>query len=142
MIDSRTDGWLDQIHRIEGVTDVMLIGGDGLRIASRSQRAADELDRLAASLSMLHALADGAARYFDGEAALCMSVRGEGGFLAMVGAGLDLVVAALINADGDVGQVIVVLCGLADHLVSVPHTDEAVVRMDALYLGARSVLNG
>src|SRR5438045_41918 len=70
------------LNEVKGVTDIVIVAGDGLCVAASSQLLPDDIDRMAAILSMLRALAKGAGQYLGGHTVLNIAVQSKSGYLA------------------------------------------------------------
>jgi len=111
------DAFLDGV---KGVTDVFAVAGNGLCVAANSQLGRDEIDGIAANLSMLNALTTGAARYLGGQGVLNTAVQSKSGYLVTMKVDEQLLVAVLADRSCDIGQVVHELCRLCDHIAA-PH---------------------
>src|SRR2546421_12044650 len=110
---------LDAFHDgVKGVTDVLAVDGSGLCFAASTRRQQDEIDPLAANLSMLNALTTAAARYLGGHTVLNTAVRSGNGYLVTMRANEELLLAVLADPSCDIGQAVYELCRLCDHLTA------------------------
>jgi predicted regulator of Ras-like GTPase activity (Roadblock/LC7/MglB family) len=103
---------------VEGVTDILSIADDGRCVAASSRLGRDEIDQLAANLSMLNALTTGAARYMGGRAVLNTAVQSKTGYLVSMKVDEHLIVAVRADRACDVGHVVHELCRLCDHIAA------------------------
>jgi predicted regulator of Ras-like GTPase activity (Roadblock/LC7/MglB family) len=111
---------LDAFHSgVKGVTDILAVAGGGLCVAANSQLGRDEIDRIAANLSMLDALTTAAAQYLGGQAVLNTAVQSKGGYLVKMKVNEQLFLAAFADPSCDIGQVVQELCRLCDYLAAI-----------------------
>jgi len=116
------DAFFDEV---KGVTDIVVISDNGLCIAARSQLLPDDIDRMAANLSMLHALTTGAAEYLGGHTVLHTAVQSKNGYLAMMRADGRILVAVIADRSCDIGQVVYELSRLCDHIAATRRPDDS-----------------
>jgi predicted regulator of Ras-like GTPase activity (Roadblock/LC7/MglB family) len=115
---------LDAFHDgVRGVSDVLAVDGSGLCLAASTRRQQDEIDPLAANLSMLNALTTAAAGYLGGHTVLNTAVRSGNGYLVTMRANTQLLLAVLADSSCDIGQVVHELCRLCDYLATASPSD-------------------
>jgi predicted regulator of Ras-like GTPase activity (Roadblock/LC7/MglB family) len=112
-------------NEVKGVTDIVVISDNGLWIAARSQLQPDDIDRMAANISMLHALTTGAAQFLGGHTVLNTAVQSKNGYLAMMRADERLLVAVLADRSSDIGQVVYELSRLCDHIAATRRPEDS-----------------
>jgi predicted regulator of Ras-like GTPase activity (Roadblock/LC7/MglB family) len=103
---------------VTGVTDILAVAGSGLCVAASTPMPQDEIDRLAANLSMLNALTTAAAQYLGGHTVLNTAVRSGNGYMVTMKANEQLILAVLADPSCDIGQAVYELCRLCDHLTA------------------------
>jgi predicted regulator of Ras-like GTPase activity (Roadblock/LC7/MglB family) len=103
---------------VKGVTDVLAVATNGLCMAASSQLVQDEIDRVAANLSMLYALTAGAAQYLGGRTILNTAVQSKTGYLVTMNVDELLLVAVFADQSCDIGEVVHELCRLCDHIAA------------------------
>ncbi len=103
---------------VEGVTGILAVAASGVCLAASIQLTQDEIDRVAAGLSMLNALTTTAAKYLGGRAVLNTAVRGKGGYLIIMKVNEQLFLASLADPSCEIGRVVQELCRLCDHLAT------------------------
>jgi predicted regulator of Ras-like GTPase activity (Roadblock/LC7/MglB family) len=106
------------LNEVNGVTDVVIVAGNGLCVAAISERLPDDIDRMAANLSMLRALTTGAAEYLGGHTVLNTAVQSKNGYLATMNADEHLLVAVLADRSCDIDQVVYGLSRLCDRIAA------------------------
>ena len=105
-------------HGVEGVTDILAVAGSGLCVAASSQLPQDEIDYIAANLSMLNALTTAAAQHLGGQAVLNATAQSKGGYLVTMKVDEQLFLAVFADPSSDIGQVVYELCRLCDYLAA------------------------
>ena len=103
---------------VKGVTDILAVADNGLCIAASTQLGRDEIDRIAANLSILNALTTTAAQYLGGQAVLNTAVQSKGGYLVTMKVDEQLFLAVFTDPSCDAGQVVHELCRLCDYLAA------------------------
>ncbi len=103
---------------VKGVTDILAVAGSGLCLAAITQLQQDEVDRIAANLSMLNALTTAAAQYLGGHAVLNTAVQSKGGYLVTMKVNEQLFLAVFADPSCDIGQIVHELCRLCEYLAT------------------------
>lgn len=96
------DGFVD---RTPGVGEAVVVSVDGLAMASSNSISRDAADRFAAVASGLVGLSYGAAGRFGGGAVIQVIVEMENAFLLVTGIGAGSLLAAVADANADIGMV-------------------------------------
>lgn len=101
-------GWLleDLLTRAPGARHILVLSGDGLKLASTSGLDTDQADHLAALASGIQSLAHSASLVFgSGHGAAQAMVEFAGGLLLVAPAGDGAHLAVLADDDADVGLI-------------------------------------
>jgi uncharacterized protein len=99
--------WLvdDFARRVSGVTQALVVSGDGLRLAASSEVDLTQADQLAAVVSGLTSLTRGAAQCFRAEPVRQTIVEMAGGYLFVTSIAGGSALAVLADATCDIGMV-------------------------------------
>jgi uncharacterized protein len=99
--------WLvdDFARRVSGVTQALVVSGDGLRLAVSSEVDPAQADQLAAVVSGLTSLTRGAAQCFRAEPVRQTIVEMAGGYLFVTSIAGGSALAVLADAACDIGMV-------------------------------------
>jgi len=100
------------------VTDILAVATSGLCVAASSQLPRDEIDRIAANVSMLNALTTPAAQFLGGQAVLNTAIQSKAGYMVMMKVDEQLVLAVFADPSSDIEQVVHELCRLCDYLAA------------------------
>jgi predicted regulator of Ras-like GTPase activity (Roadblock/LC7/MglB family) len=106
------------LHEVKGVIDILVLGDNGLCFAAESALQPDDIDRMAANLSMLQALTTGAAQYLGSHNVLNTAVQSESGYLAMMRVDEQLLVAVIADRSCEIGHLVYELARLCDHIAA------------------------
>ncbi len=100
-------GWLmtSFVERVDGSIHTLVVSSDGLPLAASDGFDPTRADQLAAVVSGLSSLADGAARHFGGGAVLQTVVEMERGFVFVMAVNDGSCLAVLAAPDCDIGLV-------------------------------------
>lgn len=99
--------WLldDFVDRVPGATSAVVVTADGLILVISNQIAGDSADQLAAIVSGLASLTDGAAQFYAAGSVRQVIVEMDGGFLFVARVSDGSVLAVMCDSNCDIGLV-------------------------------------
>jgi predicted regulator of Ras-like GTPase activity (Roadblock/LC7/MglB family) len=99
--------WLldDFVDRVPGASSAVVVAADGLILCISAQIAGESADQLAAIMSGLASLTDGAAKFYAAGSVRQLIVEMDGGFLFLARVSDGSVLALMCRSDCDIGLI-------------------------------------